>query len=78
MALNEQKDTGRVDAIITELESVEQKSQVIWGNGNTVLRLTSPRKALGYKVRWYLKPTKQTKGAREERERTHFEQKKPT
>lgn len=77
MALNERKDTGRVEAIITELESVEQKSQVVWGNGNIVLRLTSPKKALGYKVRWYLKPTKQTKGAGEEGEGTRFEQEKP-
>lgn len=77
MALNKWKDTGSVDAIITELESVEQKSQVIWGNGNVLLRLTSPRKALGYKVRWYLKPTKQTKGAGEEGKGTCFEQKKP-
>lgn len=78
MALNTWKDIGRVgeDAIITELESVEQKSQVIWGNGTVLLMFTNPRKALGYKVRWYLQPTKQTKRVGEEGEGTCFEQKK--
>lgn len=61
MALNKRKDTRRVDAIVTKLESVEWKSQLIWGNGNVLLMLTSPRKALGYKVRWYLKPPSKQK-----------------